>query len=337
MKPKLSIILPIYNVENYLERCLKSLIGQTGDFEIVCVDDGSPDRSGNILDYYATLDPRIKVFHKENGGVSSARNFGIEHSLAEHITFIDPDDFVTLRSFTIIENLLSHEADLTCFNFFRQTGEKEGWIAKKFPVNDGLYKNIKDFYKYLFDYYIYFDSVWNKIYKKSILNKYGIRFNPEIKVSEDKTFNLDYLQVIESIYISSDTIYYYFYNPGGAIRIRKLSYLMDYEKVFFKKLNLVKKLNLKYDIEKLYVTFLDKIFMNYDRYKAQKISDADISEQLQRGELYKVLIKHQYKGKIARRQQKRLKYLAKGKFIKFKFATLQYNMARKIADLTKKK
>ena len=337
MKPKLSIIIPVYNVEKYLERCLKSLIQQKGDFELVCIDDGSPDRSGSILDYYQTIDPRVKVFHKENGGVSSARNMGIEKASAEFLTFIDPDDWVSQRSFAIIEDLLSNNADLTCFNFFRQTGEKEGFIAKKFVLNDGLYTNIKDFYKYLFDYWVYADSVWNKIYKKSILDKYNIRFRPDIKVSEDKTFNLDYMQVIENIYVSSDTIYYYFYNPGGAIRIRKLSYLMDYEKVFFKKINLIKKLNLKYDIEKIYITFLEKIFMNYDRYIEQGISEKEISEQLRKGTLYKVLTKHYFKGKIAQCQQQRLLHLAEGNFFKFKLATIKYNRARKFADFIKKK
>lgn len=337
MKPILSIIIPVYNVEDYLERCLNSFINQQGNFEIITVDDGSKDSSGLILDQYAIKDDRIKVFHKQNGGVSCARNFGIKKAKAENIAFFDSDDFVSERYFSTIVELLKYGADLTCFNQFRQDGEKKAYMAKKFAVADGYYTNIVDFYKYCFDYYNYFDAPHNKIYKKSIIKKYDLHFREDIKVSEDKIFNLDYMQVINSIYISSDTLYYYFYNPGGALRKRKLSYLMDYEKVFDKKINLIKKLNIKYDEEKLYLTFLDKIFMNYDNFKLQGISDDEIKEQLLKGNLYKKLLRHTYKGKIAKQQQKRLKAFSEGKFLKFKFETFKFEQMKKIADKIKKK
>ena len=335
MKPILSIIIPVYNVEKYLERCLNSFVKQRGNFEIIAVDDGSKDNSGEILDAFLKKDDRINVFHKKNGGVSSARNYGITKAKAENITFFDSDDFVSERYFSTIVELLKYNADLTCFNHFRQDSENASYMAKRFAVADGYYTNIVDFYKYCFDYYNYFDAPHNKIYKRSIIKKYNLHFREDIKVSEDKVFNLDYMQVIRSIYISSDTLYYYFYNPGGALRKRKLSYLMDYEKVFNKKINLIKKLNIKYDIEKLYLTFLDKIFFNFDNFKLQGISNEDIRNQLLKGNLYKQILKHVYKGKIAKQQQKRLKAFTEGKYFKFKNETIKFELMRKIADRKK--
>ena len=93
--PKISVIVPVYKVEKYLPECIESVLAQTfTDFELILVDDGSPDNSGKICDDYATRDSRIRVFHKENGGVSSARNLGLDNARGEWIGFVDPDDWI---------------------------------------------------------------------------------------------------------------------------------------------------------------------------------------------------------------------------------------------------
>ena len=93
--PKISVIVPVYKAEKYVGECIESILSQTyTDFELLLVDDGSPDKSGEICDYYAGKDPRIIVYHKENGGVSSARNYGIEHAVGEWICFVDSDDTI---------------------------------------------------------------------------------------------------------------------------------------------------------------------------------------------------------------------------------------------------
>ena len=93
--PKVSIIVPVYKAEKYLNRCVDSILAQTfTDFELLLIDDGSPDRSGEICDEYAKKDSRIRVFHKKNGGVSSARNLGLDNVLGEYVTFVDSDDWV---------------------------------------------------------------------------------------------------------------------------------------------------------------------------------------------------------------------------------------------------
>ena len=101
--PSISVIVPVYRAEDYLERCVESLLSQTfPDFEILLVDDGSPDHSGAICDDYARKDDRIKVFHKLNGGVSSARQYGIDHAIGEYVIHADPDDWVECATLNIL-------------------------------------------------------------------------------------------------------------------------------------------------------------------------------------------------------------------------------------------
>ena len=116
---KVSIIVPVYNVEGYIEECLSSLCEQTyTNIEIIVVDDGSTDRSGNICDMYSQKDQRIVVYHKENGGLSSARNYGLLYIKGEYVTFIDSDDYLNSNAIEImLSNLINNEADVVecCF------------------------------------------------------------------------------------------------------------------------------------------------------------------------------------------------------------------------------
>lgn len=117
--PKVSIIVPVYNVEAYLHRCIDSILAQTfTDWELLLIDDGSPDRSGEICDEYALKDKRIRVFHKKNGGVSSARNFGLNNACGDWTTFVDSDDFLDRTSLSKMLDLTNHyDSDLFCFKF----------------------------------------------------------------------------------------------------------------------------------------------------------------------------------------------------------------------------
>ena len=100
MNPKISIIVPVYNVEKYIHKCINSILDQSlTEFELILVDDGSPDRSGEICDEYSKKDNRIKVIHKSNGGVSSARNIGIDKACGEYIGFVDPDDYIDVNMY----------------------------------------------------------------------------------------------------------------------------------------------------------------------------------------------------------------------------------------------
>lgn len=123
---KISVIVPIYNVEKYLPTCLNSIINQTyKNLEILLINDGSSDNSGEICENYAKMDNRIHVFHKRNEGVSSARNLGIDLSVGDFISFVDPDDFLDLNLYEIvISNMEKYNADIICFNCYDVINEK---------------------------------------------------------------------------------------------------------------------------------------------------------------------------------------------------------------------
>ena len=110
----ISVIVPVYNVEKYLDRCVKSILSQSfSDFELLLVDDGSPDRCGEMCDEYAKGDSRIKAFHKRNGGLSDARNFGIEKALGEYLMFVDSDDYIHEQMLETLHRLITeNDADL---------------------------------------------------------------------------------------------------------------------------------------------------------------------------------------------------------------------------------
>lgn len=200
----LSIIVPIYNVEYFLEQCIKSILNQPfEDFELILVNDGSPDRCGEICNEYAILDDRIKVIHKSNGGLSSARNAGLDIANGTYISFIDSDDFIS-RDFyeSNIQYLLNHdEVDMLVCQYCRFDS-----------INNVLIINIprilntkKEIFEYLFsDQYV--SSVWINIYKKEIFT--GIRF-PDGQIFEDGYILPDITNKLNSIYISNIGIYYY--------------------------------------------------------------------------------------------------------------------------------
>lgn len=204
----ISVIVPVYNVEKYLERCIDSLLVQTyKNLEIILVDDGSTDKSGKICDSYRVQDSRVVVIHKVNGGVSSARNVGIDSSRGEYIGFIDSDDWVDERMYEVLlRNLILYEADISDINSI--TIDHYEIIknkAEKIDVKDGQ-DMLRDYF--MLDKY----SVCRKLYKKSIIG--NIRF-PVGKINEDICTNFKFLKNAKRIVKSSLIMYYYFSNPNS--------------------------------------------------------------------------------------------------------------------------
>lgn len=206
--PKISVIVPVYNVEQYLPRCIDSILDQTfTDFELLLIDDGSKDKSGEICDNYAKKDSRIRVFHKENGGVSSARNLGLDNVWGNYIVFIDADD---------------HLYQQDTFNLPFQTFECESIDIIEMPYsNNGTFKkrhthkiigkqNIDKYYAN----HIH-NEVWGRIYAKRVIN--GTRFITSIKIGEDITFFLSLYRRIKSLYISDKGGYLYERNEQSVM------------------------------------------------------------------------------------------------------------------------
>lgn len=178
MNNKVSVIVPVYKVEKYLDRCVESIVNQTyKNLEIILVDDGSPDNCPQLCDSWAEKDSRIKVIHKENGGVSSARNAGIDAASGEYIGFVDSDDYLDSKMYEeLVTQLESSASDISCC------------LLKTAAVSDGAGKtetfDQNSFLNYMFKKGDY--SVCNKLFSKNLIR--DIRFSSEILIGEDGYF-----------------------------------------------------------------------------------------------------------------------------------------------------
>ena len=220
--PKISIIIPVYNVEQYLSRCVESILNQTfSDFELLLIDDGSPDKSGKICDEYAMTDSRIRVFHKENDGVSSARNLGLDNARGEWVTFVDSDDWIK-------NNYLKVFNDNSCYDLIICGYQEFGYSDKKKVIKEHytikVDANLLDIWeKHLSTQCFVYWYPWAKFYKNRIIQSNRIRFNKKMIYSEDFCFVLDYMSCIDEYKILLSTEYQYYI---GASRYDR--YKMDY-------------------------------------------------------------------------------------------------------------
>lgn len=202
MRPLISIIVPIYNAEKTIRKCIKSIQNQTfTDWELLLIDDGSTDQSADICDEYALEDKRIKVIHKENGGVSSARNEGIKHSQGDYILMLDSDDSLELNTCESLMTM-SEEKKTDCIVFGFKQSSGSIWTARE----NKDYNSVSDFKKD-FSYWLsteLLSSSVNKLYKKSLIR----HLYPEnISFGEDLIFCLSYLKQCHSISFITDTFY----------------------------------------------------------------------------------------------------------------------------------
>lgn len=185
--PKISVIVPVYNTEKYLHRCIDSILAQTfTDFELLLIDDGSKDSSGAICGEYASKDSRVRVFHKENGGVSSARNLGLDNAKGEWITFCDSDDYVENYWLDIFVSN-QEGVDLVAQGFRDNTAS--------FFLFDG---SVADFMEILYDKQLVGYTVL-KLFKREIINQYNIKFDENVRFREDEEFVLKYFCRISSV------------------------------------------------------------------------------------------------------------------------------------------
>ncbi len=180
---KISVIVPIYNVEQYLNRCVNSILNQTyQNLEVLLIDDGSPDSCGDICDKYAQTDQRIRVLHKENGGLSDARNAGMELATGAYLAFIDSDDWIDPQMLEILHTtLLEHGADIAeCSyrNLYSDITLEESPCTGDVTVGDNIFA-----LEAMLDWHYFKPNAWNKLYKKKVIG--NIRY-PKGKIHEDE-------------------------------------------------------------------------------------------------------------------------------------------------------
>lgn len=224
-EPLISVIVPIYNVEKYLDRCIESIVNQTyKNLEIILVDDGSPDNSPKMCDDWAKKDRRIIVIHKENGGLSDARNAGIDIAKGEYIGFVDSDDWIDKNMYKILyTNLIKYEADLSCCEIIRVKNENHSNF-RRYNNKIELYTQeeyMKIFFKINSQKTVYYAP--SKLYKRRLIEK---NLYPKGLTSEDVVGTFKVLLNCERIVSINYPYYYYFYNndsiTGGNFTKRDL-------------------------------------------------------------------------------------------------------------------
>ena len=223
-KALISIIIPVYKVEKYLEKCIQSVINQTYEnLQIILVDDGSPDNCGKICDEYAKKDHRIEVIHKSNGGLSDARNKGLEIAKGEYIGFVDSDDYIEAGMYEVLYNLLKqYNADVSICNFYTVS---QGKISIK-NADNGIneYNRIEILKEILLDKNIQ-SYAWNKLYKKELFDE--IKY-PIGKKYEDIGTTFYLLEKCNKVVVTGKSEYYYINRQDSIVNNVTESTITDY-------------------------------------------------------------------------------------------------------------
>ncbi|MDO4312955.1 MAG: glycosyltransferase [Eubacteriales bacterium] len=208
--PAVSIIVPVYNAETVIGRCVDSILKQTyKDFELILVDDGSQDASGDICDAYAAKDARVRVIHKENTGVSDSRNLAIRQARGAWLQFADSDDWLAPEATELLlSSAEAHSCDLVISDFYRVVDDR---IAHKGDIQENGLLSRKEFASYMMENPadFYYGVLWNKLYKKTLVEQYHLKMDTEISWCEDFMFNLEYICHADQIYVLRVPIYYY--------------------------------------------------------------------------------------------------------------------------------
>lgn len=238
MPKTVSVIVPVYNVEPYLPRCIESLLAQTYTaLEILLINDGSTDHSGTICDEYAAKDSRLKVIHKENGGVSSARNLGLKNAAGDYIGFLDSDDYVAPTIFeTLVKQLEATAAHISVCGFANE--ETPGNFTPYFKGEKKTYcfDNSEQIANLLQNQY-YSCSCCDKLFCREVLN--GITFDKTITHYEDLLFLYEAMKRSSKLVFSPEPLYYYCTNEGSASTGRfsdKMMTMIDvYDRIYAEK------------------------------------------------------------------------------------------------------
>lgn len=210
----LSVIVPVYNAEKYMDQCIESIVKQTyKDLEIILVNDGSTDKSGEMCDVWAAKDNRIKVIHKENGGVSTARNAGLDVATGDYVAFVDSDDTLLITAYEkSIKEIQQHNLDLLIFGY--ETVFPDYSVQKYMDCTMFTRYEYKENISKYISSKVGFASTCHKIYRTDIINMFKIHFDEDIKINEDGIFNCQYFTHCHYIKCIPDI--FYFYNRYAA-------------------------------------------------------------------------------------------------------------------------
>ena len=218
MEPIVSIIVPIYNAEDFLPRCIDSILAQEfREFELLLIDDGSSDSSPALCDAYARQDERVRVVHKVNSGVSDTRNLAISMARGTYLQFVDSDDWLSPNA----TGLLVHAAqgascDMVIADFYRVVGDR---LAQKGDIEETGVMSREIFAGHMMENPadFYYGVLWNKLYRRDIIEDHSLRMDSEISWCEDFMFNLEYIRHAQSFVAIQVPIYYYLKRKGSLV------------------------------------------------------------------------------------------------------------------------
>ena len=257
--PKVSIIVPVYNGEKVISKCINSVLNQEyKDWELILVNDGSKDNTAVILDEYALHDDRIRVIHKPNGGVSSTRNRGLSEAKGDYIQFMDADDWLTEDSTKVLVRTIEEGgADMAVADFYRVVGDL---VSRKGSILSNDVLTVKEYAEWMkespADYY--YGVLWNKLYKRSVIEQYKLRMDESVSLCEDYLFNLEYLLHCEKVAPVQIPVYYYLKTEGSLVASN---------------LNLKKIVNMKTSVFDYYDKFYRSVF-NEEEYEKNRVEIA---------------------------------------------------------------
>ena len=224
---KYSVIIPIYQAEKTIERCLDSLVNQNeSDVEILLIDDGSTDRSRILCQDYCRRDRRFHYYFKENGGVSSARNYGLDIAEGDYILFIDGDDFVSDRYFDTLNGIISmYPWELVLFSY-----EKIGKISQRTVMEPMIIHDEIDLSKFISSmmHQNGFGPPWYKMFVRSIIEKYHLRFIQDLSIAEDLVFSFSYTLHVNHAFSSDQILYYVDESNANSLSRKERTYLADH-------------------------------------------------------------------------------------------------------------
>lgn len=229
LSPTLTVVVPVYNVAPFLRDCMDSLLAQGFEsFEILLVDDGSTDGSGEICDAYAAKDSRVRVIHKENGGVSSARNLALKHAQGDWITFVDSDDELFPDGLRELVGGISDEVDLVMLGILKSSEWEKG---ASLPHGEGRILSREEV---MFSMFTGTDTCYQgysvaKLYRRNLIEEHHLAFDPGIAIKEDTLFIVQYLCLSDKkVYVSDTPVYYYIIRESSAMESLKGSYNPKY-------------------------------------------------------------------------------------------------------------
>jgi len=218
MDPSVSIIIPVFNAGKTIKHCIESVIGQEfTDFEVILVDDGSTDDSGAVCDEYAEKDKRIRVHHKENTGVSDSRNIALDEARGKYLQFVDSDDWITSDATGMLYRAAEeHHCDMVISDFYRVVGQR---VMQKGAIDDSVVMTRKEFAAYMMESPadFYYGVLWNKFFRRDIVEEHHLRMDKDISWCEDFMFNLEYIRHAGSFYALGVPVYYYVKTKGSLV------------------------------------------------------------------------------------------------------------------------